>query len=119
MASNPSMRALDFKLETEKTPSEATVRVIGRITSTSSPTLVNAVRELVPENKRVVLDLTNVDFIDSSGLGALVNMYMHARKANCDLELINQKPRIRDLFRASRLDTVFAGHEELLGMTPD
>jgi len=119
MASNPGMRALEFKLETEKSPSETTVRVIGRITSSSSPALVSALRELIPDAKRVVLDLTNVDYIDSSGLGALVTMYMHARKANCDLELANQRPRVRDLFRASNLDKVFGGHEELLGMTPD
>jgi anti-sigma B factor antagonist len=119
MASNPGVRALEFKLETEKKESEINVRVLGRITSATSTTLVNTLRELIPQTKRVVLDLTNVDFIDSSGLGALVTMHMHARKLNCDLELTNQKPRIRDLFRVSRLDSVFEGHEELLGMTPD
>ena len=67
----------------------------------------------------MVLDLTNVDYIDSSGLGALVNMFMHARRENCDLELTNQRPRVRDLFRASRLDKVFVGLEELLGLPPD
>jgi anti-anti-sigma factor len=118
MATSP-IRTPQFKLEIEKTESEATVRVIGRITSDSSPSLANTVRDLVPNRKRVVLDLTNVDHIDSSGLGALVNMFMHARRENCDLELTNQKPRIRDLFRASRLDSVFEGHEELFGMTPD
>ncbi len=119
MASKPSIRASELKLETEKTPSEITVRVTGRVTSATSTTLANTVRDLVPESKRVVLDLTNVDYIDSSGLGALVNIYMHARKANCDLELTNQKPRIRDLFRTSNLDSVFKGHEELLRLTPD
>jgi len=118
MASNP-IRTPEFKLEIDKQESEATVRVIGRISSASSPTLASTVRDLVPNRKRVVLDLTNVDYIDSSGLGALVNMFMHARRENCDLELTNQKPRVRDLFRVSRLDKVFEGHEELFGMTPD
>jgi len=119
MASNPGVRAAEFKLETEKNPSEATVRVIGRITSATSAELVNTIRELVPDRKRVVLDLTNVDHIDSSGLGALVTLHVHATKANCEIELVNQKPRIRDLFRTVKLDTIFAGHDELLGMTPD
>jgi len=119
MASKPSVRTEELKLETEKSPSETTVRVIGRITSATSTSLVNSLRDLIPETKRLILDLTNVDYIDSSGLGALVSLYLHARKANCDLELTNQKPRIRDLFRVSKLDSIFEGHEDLLGMTPD
>jgi len=118
MASNPGMAA-EFGLETEKTQDEATVRVFGRITSATSADLVNTVRELIPDRKRVVLDLTNVDHIDSSGLGALVTMHVHATKANCELEVTNQKPRIRDLFRTVKLDSIFSGHEEYLGMTPD
>jgi len=60
-----------------------------------------------------------VDYIDSAGLGALVSIYMHARRAGCDLEIANPKQRIRDLFSRSRLSSVFEGHEDLLGMTPD
>jgi hypothetical protein len=44
---------------------------------------------------------------------------MDARRANCNLEIANPTPRIRDLFRLSRSDAVLEGHEELLGMTPD
>src|SRR5207302_3579367 len=50
---------------------------------------------------------------------ALVSVYMHARRANCDLEIANPKQRILDLFSRSRLASVFEGHEELLGITPD
>jgi anti-sigma B factor antagonist len=66
-----------------------------------------------------VLDLTQVDYIDSSGLGALVSIYMHAQRAKCDLEIANPKQRIRDLFSLSRLSSVFEGHGDFLGMTPD
>jgi len=114
MASNPAIRSPEFKLETEKKESEATVRVMGRITLETAPTLITAFRNLIPGNNRVVLDLATVHFIDSCGLGALVTLYLHASRLNCDLELANQSPHVRDLFRVSRLDKVFGGHEELM-----
>jgi anti-sigma B factor antagonist len=112
MSANPVIRAPELKLETEKKNSETTVRGTGRITSATSATLENTLRDLIPEGKRIVLDLTNVDYIDSSGLGALVSLYTHARRANCDLEIANPKPRVRDLFSRSGLASVFEGHGE-------
>jgi len=126
MAANPVVPAAELRLEPEKKESETTVRARGRITSVTSATLENTLRDLVSANKRVVLDLTNVDYIDSSGLGALVSVYMHARRMNCDLEISNPKQRIRDLFSRSGLARVFAAvqeagarQDELFGMTPD
>jgi anti-sigma B factor antagonist len=111
MAANP-VRPAELKLESEKRDSETTVRATGRITSTTSATLENTLRDLVSSNKRVVLDLTRVDYIDSSGLGALVAVYMHATRSNCNLEIANPAPRVRDLFGRSGLSSVFKGHGE-------
>ena len=119
MAANPVIRPAELRLESEKKDSETIVRATGRITSTTSATLDDALRQLVSENKRVILDLTAVDYIDSSGMGALVGVYVHAKKAGCDLEISNPRQRIRDLFSRSRLTSVFEGHSDLLGMTPD
>jgi len=110
MAANPVIRPAELRLEPEKGASETTVRAIGRITSATSATLENTLRDLVSANKRVVLDLTNVDYIDSSGLGALVAVYMHATRAQCELEIANPKSRIKDLFGRSGLGQVFKGH---------
>ena len=112
MAANPVIPAAELRLEPQKKESETTVRATGRITSATSATLENTLRDLVSDNKRVVLDLTNVDYIDSSGLGALVSVYMHARRANCDLEIANPKQRVKDLFSRSGLGSVFKGHGE-------
>ena len=95
------------------------VRATGRITASTASILEAPLRKLVSANKRVVLDLTGVEFIDSAGLGALVSVYMHARGNNCELEIANPKQRLRDLFNRSRLSAVFSGHEDMLGMTPD
>ncbi len=91
----------------------------GRITSTTSDTLQTTIRGLIPEAKRVVLDLADVNYIDSSGLGALVGLYVCAKKQNCELKLINLNHRVKELFRITKLASVFEGHEELSGVIPN
>ena len=126
MAANPIPRPVELRLEPEKRESDTFVRATGRITSSTAATFENTLRDLVSNNKRIVLDLTGVDYIDSSGLGSLVAVYMHASRTKCELELANAKTRIRDLFSRSGLASVFskvqeAGehHDELFGMTPN
>jgi len=119
MAADPVIRFPELRLETVRNNSETTVRGTGRITSETSATLENTLRDLIPESKRIVLDLTRIEYIDSSGLGALVSVYMHARKANCDVEMANPQQRIKDLFSLTKLDFVFKGHDDFFGMTPD
>ena len=109
MAANPVIRGPQLKLETEKNTAETTVRATGRITLETSATLESTLRDLIAEGKRIVLDLTNVDYVDSAGLGALVSVYMHARRTKCDMEIANPKQRIRDLFNRSGLASVFEG----------
>ncbi len=109
MAANPVTPRANLRLEQEKTGSETIVRAAGRITSDTSARLEDALRDLVSQNKSVVLDLSNVDYVDSAGLGALVSIYMHARRTNCHLKIANPKQRILDLFNRSGLAPVFDG----------
>ncbi|MGB7850282.1 MAG: STAS domain-containing protein, partial [Candidatus Sulfotelmatobacter sp.] len=109
MAANPVIRNPELKLETEKKNSETTLRATGRITLATAAKLENTLRDLIPEGNCIVLDLTNVDYIDSAGLGALVSVYTHAIRAKCALEIANPKQRIKDLFDRSGLAPVFEG----------
>ena len=109
----------ELNLETTKNPEETIVRCTGKITSSSSPLLQSTVRNLIPETKCVVLDLTNVSYMDSSGLGAVAGLYFSAKRQNSRLKLINLNQRLKDLFRLTNLASVFEGHEDFLGFTPD
>lgn len=60
--------------------------------------------------KRVVLDLTDVDFVDSSGLGAIVAA-MKQLEINTKLELAALSPTVEKVFRLTRMDSVFVIHE--------
>jgi anti-sigma B factor antagonist len=116
MAANP---APELNLETIRTPEEITVRCTGRITSATSAQFQTTVRSLLPETKSIVLDLTDVNHMDSSGLGAVVGLYVSARRQHCALKLINLSQRLQDLFRITKLAAVFEGHQDFLGYTPD
>ncbi len=110
---------LELNLEAVRTPEEITVHCTGRITSASSARLQTTVRPLMSETKLVVLDLTNVTYMDSSGLGAIVGLYVSAKRQKCGLKLINLSQRLQELFRITKLAKVFEGHEDFLGYTPD
>ena len=119
MAANPTVPIPELQINTEKKAEETIVHGSGRTTSTSSDLLQKTIRGLIPGAKRIVLDLAEVDYIDSSGLGALVSVYLAASKAQCVLELANPKPRIRDLFELSRLQAVFESRGGYRGLTPE
>jgi anti-anti-sigma factor len=118
MAANP-IPISELTIETVETPEETLVRCTGRITAANTGKLQGTVRNLIPRTKRVVLDLTDVTHLDSSGLGALVSLYLSAKRQECELKLINLNQRLKELFRITNLAKVFEGREEMLGMTPD
>ena len=109
----------ELTLEAVRGSDEILLRCSGRITSSTSDTLRVKLRSLIPETKCVVLDLTDVSYVDSSGLGALVSVYVSAKRRHCQLKLINLTQRLKELLRITRLAVIFEGHEELLGLTPD
>ena len=109
MAAN-SIPSPELELTVERNADETTVRGTGKITSATADYFQTTIRGAIPGNKRIVLDLTGVEYIDSSGLGALVSVYLAAGKAQCELELANPKPRVRDLLKITKLASVFEGH---------
>jgi anti-anti-sigma factor len=119
MAANPAAPTPELTLQTEKTPGEIVVYCTGRITSNTTDLLKATVRSLLLENKVVVLDLGNVSYMDSSGLGAMVGLYVSARRAGSSLKLVKLSDRLKELFSITRLAPLFEGHEDMLGMTPD
>ena len=105
MAANP-IPFSELNLTTEATPDETIIHCSGRITSTTIATLQSAVRALLPATHAVAIDLTDVTFMDSMGLGALVGLYVSCKKAGTRLRVINLNQRIKDLFSLTHLGAV-------------
>ena len=86
----------------------------GRIVSSTSPLLQKTVRPLIAENKRVVLDLTNVSYLDSSGLGSIVGLRVNAKRSHFDFKLIRLNDRIKELLHISNLGSL-EGDQDYFG----
>ena len=72
--------------------------------------LKERVDALLPHDSLIVLDVGGVDFIDSSGLGLVVRLRNRAQFAHGDVKLCGVPPRIKEVLRMTRLDTVFESH---------
>jgi anti-sigma B factor antagonist len=64
------------------------------------------VKNLAPGHERVLADLSEVDFVDSTGLGSVLAAYISAKSVGCDLRLINVNPRVKDLLNMTALAAV-------------
>ena len=71
-------------------------------------TLREEVHKLLAEGKKkIVLNLADVNYIDSSGLGELVSAYTAVKNAGGELKLLNLTSKVRDLLVITKLVTVF------------
>ncbi len=61
----------------------------------------------------LLIDLSSVGFLDSSGLGALVRALTNAQKEGGQTKLLNAGPQIRKLLQMTKLDSVFEIHEDM------
>jgi anti-sigma B factor antagonist len=76
-------------------------------------TLREEVRKLLAEGKKkIVLNLAEVNYIDSSGLGELVSAYTAVKNAGGELKLLNLTSKVRDLLVITKLVTVFDVKED-------
>jgi anti-anti-sigma factor len=98
----------NLRLTINRQATDAIVRCTGRITSDTTQSLKGTVKPLFSWSTRVVLDLTDVNYLDSSGLGAIIGLYASAKFANCQLKLIYSNERLKKLFSITRLDQVLA-----------
>jgi len=85
------------------------VECIGRLTSENAPSLKDEVKPLIPQRKRIVLDLQGVPQIDSAGLGTVVGLYVNGRTRGCRIEIINASQQVSELFSMTNLLSLFEG----------
>jgi anti-sigma B factor antagonist len=70
--------------------------------------LRDAVKDLIAQDKKkIILNLAGVDYIDSSGVGALVGSYTGVRNAGGELKLLNLTQKVHDVLHVTKLYTVF------------
>jgi anti-sigma B factor antagonist len=96
-----------LSVDIEQDGDYALVRCGGRLVAGVSDFLYTEVHPIVPQCKRIVIDLTNLDYMDSMGLGSIIRLYVSAKSSGCTLELVNIGKRVKELLGITHLLTLF------------
>ena len=103
-----------MKISTRQVDGVTIVDCSGRITlGEGSVTLRETVTQLLGKGeKKILLNLGDVNYIDSSGIGELVSAFTTVRKQGGDLKLLNLTKKVHDLLLITKLYTVFDVKED-------
>src|ERR1051326_3247924 len=98
-----------MKIETRQVGDVYIIDCSGKITLGEGTMAVrNAVREVLKSGgRKILLNLGDVNYIDSSGIGELVRSYTTVRKGGGELKLLNLTKKVHDLLQITKLYTVF------------
>lgn len=103
--------------ETEQIDGISVIRPVGRLNMVAAPRLRELVRDLVNGQgaARVVVDLSRTEFMDSSGLGALISGLKTARQAGGDLRIAAPGPQVRSVLELTNLARVLRPRADVAG----
>jgi anti-sigma B factor antagonist len=99
---------MQLKLNTRTENGVTIIDCNGRIVfGEESALLRDTVKKLIGESSQIVLNLADISYIDSGGLGTLVALYTTAHNAGGSVKLANLTQRVGDLLQVTKLLTVF------------
>ena len=105
---------MSIKASTRLVDGVTIVDLSGRITlGEGSSTLRETVRDLISKGqKSILLNLGDVTYIDSSGIGELVSSFTSVSNQGGKLKLLNLQKKVHDLLQITKLYTVFEVHTD-------
>lgn len=105
---------MEFTVATTERDGRAVVSASGELDAHSAPALQAQLEPLtVRQHAAVVVDLTDVGFIDSTGLGVLVTTLKHVREVDGRLDVVVTSPRVLKVLAITGLDVVIPLHATL------
>ncbi len=102
---------MDLGLDVTERDQWAVLAVNGEVDVATAPRLRERLIQLVNQGRHhVVVDLSGVDFLDSTGLGVLVGALKRVRTHDGELALVCSEPRVLKVFEITGLTKVFTMH---------
>jgi anti-sigma B factor antagonist len=98
--------------EIERDGDSAVVKCHGRFVAGTTEELYQEVKHLLPQLKLVVIDLQDLTYVDSMGLGALVRLYSTAKQSGCEFKLLHLGKQLRNVLKMTNLLSVFSQAED-------
>jgi anti-anti-sigma factor len=93
--------------ETDPATGDVRLSCRGRLVAGYTDEFYQSVRRFIPGSKRIVLDFNDLTYMDSSGLGAVIHIYVSARSAGCEVQLDNLSKGIRKILSMTNLLSFF------------
>lgn len=105
---------MSVKLTTRQVGDVTVIDAVGRITlGDGASTFRDTVRDLASNgHKKMLLNLAEVSYIDSSGIGEMVSGFTTVNNQGGQLKLLNLTKRVKDLLQITKLYTVFDVFED-------
>ena len=105
---------MSVKLTTRQVGDVTVIDAVGRITlGEGASTFRDTIRSLASNgHKKMLLNLAEVSYIDSSGMGEMVSGLTEASHKGGSLKFFGLTPRVKDLLRITKLHTIFDVHED-------
>ena len=104
------VKVLTFEIERDG--DSAVVKCHGRFVAGTTEELYQDVKHLLPQLKLVVIDLQDLTYVDSMGLGALVRLYSTAKQSGCEFKLLHLGKQLRNVLKMTNLLSVFSQAED-------
>jgi anti-sigma B factor antagonist len=98
--------------EIERDGDKAVVKCHGRLVAGTTEEVYHEVKNLLPQLRVVVVDLADLTYVDSMGLGTLVRLYAAARQTGCEFQLLHLGKQLRNLLKMANLLSVFGQAED-------
>ena len=105
---------MSVKINTRQVGDVSVMDISGRITlGEGSSTMRDALREMVTKGqKKILLNLGDVSYIDSSGIGELVSGFTSVTNHGGQLKLLGLTKKVKDLLQITKLYIVFEVHDD-------
>lgn len=98
------MTTRPFKIQVDQADEGIVVRMVGSCTMEYSDQVGRTLQEALDASDRaLVVDISELDFIDSGGLGGLIEAYLRCRRMNRTFELASPQPKIKQMLALTRL----------------
>ena len=109
-----AVRQMELDIQTQRQPNQCELVLKGEIDVYTAPKLKTELVETIESGcSNIVVDLENVSFIDSSGLGVLVSALRRARERDGAVRIVCTRENILKIFRITGLDKVFPVFSDL------
>ena len=105
---------MGFQISTRELDRIMVVDAVGRLTLSDSRTQLRDLIHVLSGNgqKKFLLNLAGLEFIDSDGMGELVRCYSFLRQRGGEMKLVHVTKKVQDLLELTRLNTLFEIYSE-------